>query len=140
MKSRNVIISLLIVLIILAFVFIKINYWEPKKKLSFNRNPSRIEYSNLALCQMDCYNITANDITVIIKTGFLIKEKSNLKKKTFALFAIDGQSNNKGSIQIMVEQSGKVAKIKECLRMRDHFVCPCYDIHNNSISFFKRTN
>jgi len=69
MRSRNVIISFLFVLGLLVFIFFKIRFGEPKREVSFKRNPSRIEYSAYAICRMECFNFNANTITSVCGRG-----------------------------------------------------------------------
>ena len=69
MKPRNVIISLIFVILLLAYLVIKVRLWQPRKKLTFNRNPSRIEYSQFSLCRMDCHRISANIIAGVFRNG-----------------------------------------------------------------------
>ena len=140
MRSRNVIITLLFVLALLVFTFIRVQYWEPKKKLSFNRNPSRIEYTQLALCLMDCHHISANDIAEIIKTGKINTSKTKLKEKPFPEFTIEGITKNKLSLSVVIIQSGNVAKIKRCNRSDEVFICNCPGEEPQPISFYKRNN
>ena len=127
MRSRNVIISLLFVLVLILLFFIRVNYWEPRKKLVFNRNPSRIEYSNLALCQMDCYNFNANDMTSILRNGRIVKEKTNMNEKPFPKITINGVTKNKMIVNIEIIQIGRVAKIESCYHVNDLFVCNCLE-------------
>lgn len=140
MRSRNVIITLLFVLALLVLTFIRVRYWEPKKKLAFNRSPSRIEYTRLALCLMDCYHISANDIADIFKTGKVNTDKTNLKEKPFPVFAIEGITSNKFNMLMVVIQSGNVAKIKSCYRADETFICNCPGEEPRPISFYKKDN
>jgi hypothetical protein len=140
MRSRNVIITLLFVLALMVLTFIRVRYWEPKKKVTFNRNPSRIEYSQLALCLMDCYHISANDIAEIFKTGHVNASKTNLKEKPFPVFTIEGVARNKFSMLMVIIQSGNVAKIKSCCRSDETFICNCPVEEPRPISFYKKNN
>ena len=135
MRSRNVIISLLFVLVLLAFTVIKIRYWEPKRKLTLRRNPSRIEYLPLALCRMDCYQVNANDITELLRAGTINDVKTKKDEKPFPLFSVEGVTRKKIGIGIMIIQSGRVAKIKECYRTDGIFVCHCPGDLKNVVSY-----
>jgi hypothetical protein len=125
MKSRNVIISLLLILVLLAFALMKMRWWEPKKKLTFNRNPQRIEYTRHALCRMDCRFISANEVTEIIQKGEVNFAKSDLNDKPCPTFAVQGYTKSREHLRIIVAQCGKVAKIVTCYNLDVEFECDC---------------
>ena len=133
MKSRNVIISLIFVLALLVFIFIKIRN-EPKKRLIFNRNPSRIEYSQFALCRMECFNINANTIAAIFRNGNIGDRKP---KRNCTLFTINTITKQEKNIVIIVEQCGTVARVTDCTIVNQGAPCNCIDNENPPISYLK---
>lgn len=133
MKSRNVIISFVLVLALLVFIFIKIRN-EPRKKQTFNRNPGRIEYSQFAQCRMECYNINANSVTAVFKNGRIQSRKPNGTCTRFTVNALTKQGMN---IFIVVEQCGTVARVKDCYILNRQAPCDCTDSENRPISFLK---
>ena len=139
MSSRNVIVSLVFVIILLAYLFIKMRYLEPRKKLTFNRNPSRIEYTRLALCRMDCQNISANDITEIVRKGEINPDKSDLTKLPCAIFTLSGKTKRGMGLSVVVSQCGTVARITNCYDVAGTIPCNCID-SNPPISFYKMKN
>ena len=136
MKSRNVIISLIFVVVLLGYLFIKMRFWEPRKKLSFNRNPSRIEYAKLALCRMDCYFISANDITEIFRRGEVDLDNSDLNKRPCAIFTIQGKTKKTMNISISITQCGTVARVTNCFNTDRTIVCNC-TVDSQPVSFYK---
>ena len=136
MKARNVIISLLFVLALLVFIFIKIRY-EPKKKLVLKRNPSRIEYTKFALCRMDCYHINANSIMGILRNGEVNGAKSDLQKKPCPIFTVRGSTKQNMSIIIIIQQCGTVAKILDCYDANGTVGCNCISDETKPLSFSK---
>ena len=139
MSSRNVIVSLVFVIILVGYLFLKMRYLEPKKKLTFNRNPSRIEYTKLALCRMECQNISANDITEILRRGEINKGKSDLHKRPCAIFTLNGKTKKGMGLSVVVSQCGTVAKITPCYDVAGTIPCNCID-NNPPISFHKIKN
>ena len=131
MKARNVLISLLLVLGLLAFIFIRIHN-EPKRKLTLNRNPSRIEYSQYALCRMECYGINANTVTAVFRTGTI---KRNNERSSCPIFTVTGSTKKEKKIFIKVQQCGTVARIIGC--DLPETPCNCTDAENRPISFLK---
>jgi hypothetical protein len=132
MKARNVIVSLLLVLGMLAFIFIKIRN-EPKKKLTLYRNPSRIEYSQYALCRMECYGVNANTVTAIFRTGAIERDKGKNSCPTFTVSSLTKQEKK---IFIKVRQCGTVARVIDCYDSAET-PCNCTDAENRPISFLK---
>jgi hypothetical protein len=139
MKARNVIISLLFVLALLAFIIIKIRN-EPKKKLVLNRNPSRIEYTKFALCRMDCHHINANSIMVIFRNGEVNRAKSDLNKKPCPIFTVRGVTKQNMSIILIVQQCGHVAKVLDCYDANGTVGCNCINDETIPLSFLKNNN
>lgn len=135
MKSRNVIISLIFVLALLVFIFIKIRT-EPRKKVNFNRNPSRIEYSPYALCRMECFSINANSVVAIFKNGDIQDRKP---KKNCTVFTINIVTKQEKNIVIIVEQCGTVARVSDCYIANQGAPCNCTDIENPPISYLKKS-
>ena len=139
MKARNVIISLLFVLALLAFIIIKIRN-EPKKKLVLNRNPSRIEYTKFALCRMDCHHINANSIMVIFRNGEVNRAKSDLYRKPCPIFTVRGVAKQNMSIILIVQQCGHVAKVLDCYDANGTVGCNCINDETIPLSFLKNNN
>ena len=139
MKPRNVIITLLFVLMLLAFIIVRIHN-EPKKKLVLNRNPSRIEYTKFALCRMDCQNINANIITGVLRNGEINRDKSDLHKRPCPIFTIDRSTKQTMSIRIIVQQCGNVAKILDCYDANAAAGCNCINDEAMPLSFIKNNN
>ena len=140
MKARNVIFSLLLILALLAFAFMKMRLWEPHRRLTFNRNPSRIEYTHHALCRMDCRHISANDIYEIIKKGEVNFLKSDMKDKPCPTFAVQGFTHTGENIRVIFAQCGTVEKVVTCYNLKEDFVCDCPGDHTPISSITKIGN
>ena len=127
MNARNVIISLVLVLALLVLIIIKFSL-EPKRKSTFRRNPSRIEYSAFALCRMECYEINANMVTVIFQKG-----EVRLLKKTnpCSTYKIGMSTKQNKHYFITVEQCGTVARVLDCYETNVTVGCNC--INNEAI-------
>ena len=131
MKARNVIISLVFVLALLVYIFMKIRS-EPKKKLTFNRNPSRIEYSAFALCRMDCYRINANSVTSILRNGQVTLVNGKAACATFTVHRLTKQGMN---IYITIRQCGTIARVIDCMNSNTATPCNCTDKENPPVSY-----
>jgi hypothetical protein len=140
MKSRNVIFSLLLILALLAFAFVKMQLWEPHKRLTFNRNPSRIEYTRHALCRMDCRHISANDITEILKKGEINFAKSDLRDRPCPTFALQGFTKKGEHLRVIFAQCGTVGKVITCYSLDEEFICDCPGDQAPGSSLLKLSN
>lgn len=140
MRPRNVIFSLILLLAFLAFIFIKLRFLEPRNKLTFKRNPSRISYSPVSLCRMDCLRITANEITEILKKGEVISSLSNLRALPCPIFAVQGLTTGGRKLGIEVTQCGTVAKITACDNLAEVQICNCPAEQYEGISVIKYRN
>ena len=131
MKARNVIISLLFVMVLFVVVFMKIRS-EPRRKLSFNRNASKVEYSELALCLMSCQGMTANDVNYIIRNGDVLN-KTN--KQNCPSYVLAGKTKAGLHITVYAVQCGRSTKIYKCYKSRDILNCSCVDEREQPLSF-----
>ena len=139
MKPKNVIISLVFVMLLLAFIVLKIRN-EPKKKLVLNRNPSRIEYTKFALCRMDCHHINANNIMGIFRNGDVNGARSDIHKKPCPIFTIRGLTKQKMNIIIIIQQCGTVAKVLDCFDANGTVGCNCINDETTPLSFLNINN
>lgn len=133
MNARNVIISLMLVLALLVLIIIKFSL-EPKKKMTFRRNPSRIEYSAFALCRMECYAINANSVTVIIQKGEVRLLKRANPCSTYKVSMSTKQNKN---YFITVEQCGTVVKVLDCYESNVTGGCNCINDEAKPLSILK---
>lgn len=136
MNARNVIITLVLVLGLLVFIIIKFSL-EPKRKPAFRRNPSRIEYAAFALCRMECFEINANIITVIIQKG----QVQLLKKlNPCSIYRVNMLTKQNKNYFITVEQCGTVAKVLDCYEVNVTAGCNCVNDETKPLSFLKINN
>jgi len=124
---------LVFVLALLVYIFMKIRS-EPRKKLTFNRNPSRIEYTQFALCRMDCYGVNANTITSILRNGEISRDK---RKSSCPVFTVHTLTKRGMNIFITVQQCGTIARVVDCTNVNAAAPCNCIDKENPPISYLK---
>jgi hypothetical protein len=140
MKARNVIISLFFVLALFVFGFMKIRL-EPRRKMIFNRNLSKVEYSQFALCQMNCQQMTANDITYILRNGEVVSKARERSKQPCQTYTLRGKTKIGLDITVIVIQCGRASKILKCYRNVHSVSCECKDEDIIPVSFIKtKTN
>ena len=138
MRARNVIVSLIFVILLLGYIFIKVRWLEPRKKLNFNRNPSRIEYTSYAICRMDCFSINANTVAELFRKGEV--KKPLVKNGACNIFTIQTLTKQQMNILAVVEQCGTVAKVKDCFIANQAISCGCAELDRPAISFYQNKN
>jgi hypothetical protein len=125
MKSRNVILSLVLILGIVIFLFIKWRINEPVRKEAFNRKPSYIEYTADALCLMNCRHISKEDINTVMRKGVILFSKSNLRNQPCPTFTLQGFTDQGENIRVFVTQCRAVTRILACYNLKKDFQCDC---------------
>lgn len=127
MKARNVIISLLFVIALLAFTLIKVRYWEPKKKTTFKRNINRVDYTAFAMCLMDCQEIDANDISEVIRNGEIISYSLDMSKNNCPDYVLKWTDKHGKKLTIFITQCGNVSRVTNCNNANVPASCNCDD-------------
>ena len=125
MKARNVIISLFFVLALLVFTFIRVRYWEPKRKVTFKRNVIRVDYTDFALCLMDCQQINANEIAGVIRNGDVASYAIDLQKNNCPEYILKGTNKKGTGLTIFITQCGNVSKVTSCYNDNGAANCKC---------------
>lgn len=125
MNSRNVILSLVLILGIIIFFFIKWRINEPVRKEAFNRKPSHIEYTADAQCLMNCRHISREDINTVMRKGVILFSKSNLRNQPCPTFALQGFTDQGENIRVFVIQCQSVTRIMTCYNLKKDFECDC---------------
>lgn len=125
MKPANVMLTLFLVLTVLFIVLLKIRFQDPPKKIVLRRFPSRIEYRQRALCQMDCHRISAGEITILLQTGVIDFARSTLRSVTCPVFIIKGKLPRNILLEVSIRQCGTVAEITDCIVIGQPETCSC---------------
>jgi len=93
MKSKNVIFSLCLVLVILSLMVSRIQH-EPKVVEAFDRHPSTIFYTSQALCRMNCLHISKESIEEIMQKGIINVSQSDRSTMPGPVLALQGQTSD----------------------------------------------
>lgn len=125
MRPRNVIATLVLVILLLAFAALKLHWFEPQKKEVFDRDPLHVEYTKHALCRMDCRDISKQDILEIMRTGIIIFNKSDLNDRPCPTFALQGYTSDHESIRVIFAQCRKTTKVVTCYNLKRDYACHC---------------
>jgi hypothetical protein len=125
MKSRNVIVSLILILLVVGFAIIRMRWWEPQRKEAFDRSPTRLEYTRHALCKMDCRGITELEVTEIMKKGIINFSKSDPGDRPCPTFALQGYTTDKDNIRVIFAQCNGTTRVVTCYNLKDDLDCEC---------------
>jgi hypothetical protein len=124
MKSRNVLLTLFLLLVVIAF-FIARTRQEPRSKELFNRSPRHLEYTRHALCRMDCRQISKEDIETIMQKGVINLSRSNRNDKPCPSFALQGRTPDGESLRVVFAQCNHETKVVTCYNLEKEFSCDC---------------
>ena len=125
MRSRNVIVSLVFVLVIILYAALRWHVLEPRKVEAFNRHPSHLVYTHHALCRMDCRHINREDIDEIMSKGIIFLNKSNPDDKPCPTFALQGYTKENEDIRVIFAQCDDETKVVTCYNLHKDFECHC---------------
>lgn len=124
MKPRNVILSLILVLVVLSYAIIR-KWQEPKKKESFGRQPSQLVFTSYALCRMECFELSREDVILIMRKGVILLNRSNRKNQPCPLYALQGHTTAGRYIRVLFEQCQGSTRVVGCYDVYDDKGCGC---------------
>jgi hypothetical protein len=124
MKQRNVVYTLLAILIMLALAMLKLTH-EPKLKEAFNRNPYSLNFTKHALCRMDCRHITKKDIDEVMKEGIINLNKSDKRGHPCPTFALQDRTLDGQYLRVVFAQCDEETKVITCYNLEKDFECQC---------------
>ena len=132
MKSK-VIPFLLLLVMAVAILFIK--KWKGIKEKSdpvtttrargFDRRISTLEYTQHALCRMDCRRISKSDVQDIMRTGEVNYAKTDVHYKPCPTYALQGYSNDGQRLRVIFAQCNTKTKVITCYDLEKDFECHC---------------
>ena len=127
MNSRNVIITLLLILAVLIFAVVKRRLFEPQRKEVFNRNASPVKYTAFALCRMECNDVSKAAVMEIVQKGIINFSRGDRRYRPCPVFALQGRTGSRQYLRIMLEQCGNVTTVINCYNLEEEVSCDCPD-------------
>jgi hypothetical protein len=124
MKSRNVILTLVLILL-LSGIFLCQKWQEPKRKEALDRRPDHITFSFQALCLMKCQQIREEEIERVIKKGVILLNKSSRFSRPCPTFAVQGSVSEGKSVRVMLMQCTQETKVLSCYIVNQTSKCEC---------------
>lgn len=124
MKRRMVTVPLF--LLLLVFLVFLIRRWnEPKRKEAFDRDSPLLVYSGYALCRMQCFQVSKEEVNEIMKKGVINFNRSNRRAFPCPTFVLQGRTSAGQSIQVIFEQCREATKVINCYHLRKDAACDC---------------
>jgi hypothetical protein len=124
MKSNNVTLSLLVILVVLAVAMLKLRQ-EPEPREAFDRTPEVLNYTKHARCRMGCRQISEEDIKEIMKKGSINFSRSNRRDQPCPTFALQGRTRDSAYIRVIFSQCSEETKVVTCYNLEQDFTCDC---------------
>ena len=117
------------VAVIVVFLFIKGISWfrDPGSDIENKhfRNSANLILTKHAVCRMNCREITLEEIKEIISQGRVNKAKSGIGSKGDSTFALEGVSEEKQHIRVVVAQDEKALVVITCVDLNKDRPCNC---------------
>ena len=125
MRSKNVTVTLIIILVILFYAALRWYVLEPHRREAFNRHPFHLIYTHHALCRMDCRHISKKDIDEIMEKGIIFLNKSNPNDRPCPTYALQGYTKENEDIRVIFAQCDSITKVITCYNLHKEFECHC---------------
>lgn len=127
-KRKQGIITLIVLAVLGLSYFFKGNDPEKekgpdKRKKEFRYND--IRYSNHARCRMDCREITEAEVKNILEKGKINYSKSDLKDKPCPTYALEGISDDRQKIRVVVGNCENEAVVITVIDLENEHACDC---------------
>lgn len=123
MRSRNVILTL--VLLLSIFLFAVYRKWhEPQPKEAFNRARAPLRFYAFALCRMQCLRLNESDIKTIMQKGVIHINQSNRRARPCPTFALQGRVHNQ-YVRVVFEQCRNATYVVTCYNLEQDAACDC---------------
>ncbi len=130
-KKRKDIYSLLILIALIAtyILFFRQNTEQSTstrtdlREAAFSSKP--IYYTKHAKCRMDCRQIDESEVKEILNDGIINYRKSDLKDKPCPTYAVEGITDDKQRVRIVVGNCDSQASIITVIDLENEFECDC---------------
>lgn len=123
MKGRNVVITLLIVLVLLL-VAVWRRWQEPRAKEPFSR-AATLSYTAFAVCQLKCKNINRADVQEVMQKGMVLYNKSNRRRWPCPTYVVQARTGHQQLLRIVFEQCEKKTTVLAIDNMEAPDNCNC---------------
>ena len=95
------------------------------RKRGFDRRVSTLEYTQHALCRMQCRHISKSDIQDIMRSGEINYAKTDVNDKPCPTYALQGHTNDGQYLRVIFAQCLSKTKVVTCYDLEKDFECHC---------------
>ena len=128
-RGKKNINKVFLVAVIVIFLIIKGISWfrDPGSDIESRHftNSANLILTKHAVCRMNCREITLEEIKEIIAQGSVNKAKSGIGSKGDSTFALEGVSEEKQHIRVVVAQEEEALVIITCIDLDKDWPCNC---------------
>src|SRR5215217_332747 len=123
MRSRNVLLTLILLISIFLFAIFK-KYQEPQREEAFHRMPERLRFYAFARCRMQCLAISEADIHMLMQKGVININKSNRMSRPCPIYAVQARVNDR-YLRVLFEQCRNGTFVVNCYKLEQDIACDC---------------
>jgi hypothetical protein len=123
MKSRNVMLSLLLVCCLMAWAMIQTK--PPTAKEALDRSPRRLQFSATALCRLRCLGLAQSDAASVLSAGVILYHKSNRRASPCPVWVVQGTTTAGITCRLRLEQCATGMIVVGAERPGVDSLCPC---------------
>jgi hypothetical protein len=91
----------------------------------FDRRTSFLEYTQHAICRMDCRHISRTEVQDIMREGSINYRKSNAKGRPCPTYAVEGYTDDNQHVRIVFAQCDNTTKVVTCIDIGKEWECHC---------------
>lgn len=91
----------------------------------FDRRTSFLEYTQHAICRMDCRQISKTEVQDVMLEGSINYRKSNVKGSPCPTYALEGYTNDNQHVRIVFAQCDNTTKVVTCIDLDKEWQCHC---------------
>ena len=84
-----------------------------------------LEYTQHAICRMDCRHITREEVKYILQNGTINYRKSEAQGHPCPVYALEGYSPEKQHLRVVFAQCDNKTKVVTCIDLDTAFECHC---------------
>jgi hypothetical protein len=124
MKSKNVLYTLLVLVLMLALAMVKLRH-EPIAKELFDRKPETLSFTQHALCRMACRQISKEEINEVMVRGVINLNKSDKRDRPCPTYALQARTGDGQYLRVVFAQCDEETKVVTCYDLEREVECHC---------------
>lgn len=123
MKGRNVVFTLLLMLLLFALAMVR-RWQEPKRKEPFNRT-APLQYAAFALCQMACKHISKDAVQQVMQKGIIHFNISNRRHWPCPTYVVQARTAQGRYLRVVFEQCDNKTLVQAADDLEKKDSCHC---------------